>query len=465
MPESASVSHFSLPLPLWQQPLSYRTAKYDPPKRAKRHVPEDTDVSDLETGSDSKSDEDIKAVSAAVSERGSRTNSVKSERSSSHPSTSARSSVLLTPDEAHQYRIAGHPLDTELPGGSFPHSDCALRGKERITKKHIENDLAQLNPPVFLHGSARNSLRLRHLGVITTILHRCLLEGDYVRAGRAWGLILRDEWGGHAIDVRTEGRWGIGAEILLWRDKQTSRSGEGDNGSEGSKTEWFSRAGFEKAKQYYERLILHYPYRKHAPNALGPLDFYPAMFGLWISVVQEESRAAREAGIDNEKGEDERYGYGCDVEENMSISSDLAQEERRRAEIAAQARTKELEEAQRIASQLDDLLVSPPFSDSYELLRLRGMVSLWVGDLFVSSVSPDEAAEQGLGTGRDGDGDITMMSYDDRVDSILARMEEGLGMERKMAEVQKGREYFQRAKARKVGPLSAMDRSYMDMQS
>ncbi|KMU75165.1 hypothetical protein CISG_04113 [Coccidioides immitis RMSCC 3703] len=130
--------------------------------------------------------------------------------------------------------------------------------------------------------------------------------------------------------------------------------------------------------------------------------------------------------------------------------------------FVARARSKELEEAQQIASQLDDLLVSPPFSDSYELLRLRGMVSLWIGDLCVSSVSPDEAAEQGVQMGGDEDGDITMMSYDDRVDSILARMEEGLGMERRQAEVDKAKEFFERARARKVGPLSAADKVYMD---
>ncbi|EEP77838.1 predicted protein [Uncinocarpus reesii 1704] len=451
MSKPSTISHFSLPLHLWQQPLSYRTIKYDPPRRAKHLAPEDTD----ETASDSNSDNDDDET-APTSNRASRATSTaaKSERASSTRS----SSVLLTPSEAHQYRIAGQPANTELPGGNFPHSrqPSPHADPKRVTKKRIENDLAQLNPPVFVHGSARNSLRLRHLGVITAILHRCLLEGDYVRAGRAWGLILRDEWGGKPIDVRTEGRWGIGAEILLWRDRQQMKGPSPSTSSSGGvsyKREWFSRRGFERAKQYYEMLILHYPYRKHAPKALGPLDFYPAMFGLWISIVQEESRAAREASLDEEERED-RYDYGYDPDERMSISSD--DESKRRAKLVAEARAKELEEAQRIASQMDDLLVSFPFSDSYVLLKLRGMVSLWIGDLCVLSVSPDEAQEQGL-LGRDEDGDITMMSYDDHVDSILAMMEEGLGNERKMAEVDKAKEFFQKAKARKAGPLSATD--------
>lgn len=485
MGDSASVSLFSLPLPRWQRPVSYRTAKYDPPRRAKRSVSVNTDGSSAESDSDrdkradsgNDADEnDQPFFSRDNSRPGSRAPSVKSDHLTFHSSASTRPSsrassaaatVLRTPDEAHQYRIAGLPFDSELPGGNFPHSE-GRKEKKAAMKKETEKELAQLNPPVFLPGSARHTLRLKHLGVITAILHRCLLEGDYVRAGRAWGLILRDEWSGHAIDVRTEGRWGIGAEILLWRDKQlnggfgvTNDDADGANNNN-KRRGWFTRTGFEKAKQYYERLILHYPYRKHTPNALGPLDFYPAMFGLWISLVQEESRSARETPIDSERDETDSYGYDYeyDPEDRMSISSD--KEDRRRAEIIARARAKELEEAQQIASQLDDILVSPPYSDSYELLRLRGMISLWIGDLSVSSVSPDEAAAQGLGTWRDAGGDSNMMSFEDDMKSILARMEEGLSVERKRAEVEKAKEFFQRAKARKVGPLSDVDKRYMD---
>nr|KMM68598.1 hypothetical protein CPAG_04924 [Coccidioides posadasii RMSCC 3488] len=387
-----------------------------------RPLVEDTDASSIETGSDSSDYEDIGAASSGRQSRA--TSTVKSDRASSSSSsfsrrpcrrsTSARSSVILTPDEAHQYRIAGQPPDMELPGGNFPHSGLSsASGVKPATRRRIESDLAQLNPPVFLPGSARNSLRLKHLGVITTILHRCLLEGDYVRAGRAWGLILRDEWGGHAVDVRTEGRWGIGAEILLWRDGQMAAAGaEGGGGKGGYKTEWFSRRGFERAKQYYERLILHYPYRKHAPNALGP----------WIS-----TRLCLDFGYRSFRRRVELRGRLLHMMYNMSMTSDPGREDRTKGpKLSARDLARELEEAQQIA------------------------------------LSPDEAAEQGVQMGGDKDGDITMMSYDDKVDSILARMEEGLGMERRQAEVDKAKEFFERARARKVGPLSAADKVYMD---
>ncbi|KAI1961938.1 hypothetical protein LOZ58_003016 [Ophidiomyces ophidiicola] len=478
MSEPPSISHFALPLPLWLQPVSYRTAKYDPPKRAKRAAAREEEEDDNDDNDDNNEEgyletdneeEDVDRSFDVVAARRSRESTVKSERSRrSVSSSAAAAAAVLTPAEAHQYRVAGHAPDSDLPGGNFPHSrrgsmsSAATPFVAPRRRRDVERDLALLNPPVFVRGrstmtTTRSTLRLRHLGVLTTILHRCLLQGDYVRAGRAWGLLLRDEWGGHALDVRTEGRWGVGAEILL-----RSRNG-GDGGEEDDDGGWFSRAGFDKARYYYDRLVLHFPYRKHAPHALGPLHFYPAMFGLWISIVQEESRAAREAPLDEPEPE-----FIYDPNENMSICSGTAPDDRRRrAHAVARARTAELDEAQRIAARLDDLLVSPPFSDSYELLRLRAMISLWIGDLFVSSVSPDDpAAADNEGDNfassapYDHDGDVSM-AYDEPVDSTLARMEEGLGNERKAAEVEKARAFFHRARRRKAGPLSDMDRLYI----
>ncbi|EGC48580.1 conserved hypothetical protein [Histoplasma capsulatum var. duboisii H88] len=448
-----SLSYFSLPLATWQQPASWRTARYEANKRKQNdHI----EVDEVSTASTSDDDAGVASNPQNSADDGKGTRSC------------PKSPIVLSPNEAHQYRVAGLPFHRALPGGSFPHSrpGPSKSKPSRISQREIERELSQLSPPIFIPSSTdqNNSLRLLHLNVITTILHRCLLEGDYARAGRAWGLILRDEFGGHGMDVRSSGRWGIGAEILLWSDRNpiaessaSLRTGNADSANFLPRRQWFTRRGFERAKSYYERLILQFPYRKAAPTALSPLDFYPAMFGLWISLVQEESQSARDAVVMDMQGMTETYDFDNPArDDNMSISGAISQQpdsrNNRKEDTIVEARRKELEEAQQIAAQMDELLISPPFSDSYELLRLRGMLSLWIADLFVLSVFPENDDMSNVPCMRDFDGDQTMFSDDDAgyTDSVLARMEQGSGMHKKMAEVEKANVFFEKAKATKA---------------
>ncbi|ODH48245.1 hypothetical protein GX48_05644 [Paracoccidioides brasiliensis] len=439
--------YFSLPLAPWEQPLSFRAAWYERRKDGREHK----ELGEGNVAVDEISNVNTNDDDASVT-RNTRRNTLDS---------SPKSSLILSPDEAHQYRIAGQPFHKKLPGYDFPHARPGWDKTTRITKRDIETELSQLSPPLFISEPAnQSSLRLQHLAVITTILHKCLLEGDYTRAGRAWGLILRDEFGGHAVDVRNGGRWGVGAEILLWNDKDTvtaQSSGMETKGNSPRRRRWFTRKGFECAKSYYERLVLQFPYRKSAPRALGPLDFYPAMFGLWISLVQEESQSAREEAPDMME-DMENFDM---FQDEMSISSNIPRKNGRKDDIIANARRKELEEAHRISVRMDELVISPPFSDSYELLRLRGMVSLWIADLFISSVSPDNGDAGSVGNF----GDENMLSEEGsggHVDSELARMEHGLRMERKMAEVEKANSFFERAKREASRKQSALPSDEMD---
>ena len=427
-----SASAFALPLPSWQQPTSVRVARYEPKKRKKGYDDWDNDVGDA-------GDETTDGISEAIP---------------------AASSLILSPEEAHQYHVAGLSFDQELPGGRFPHAAPKDELSRRETKGEILKGLSTLSPPVYPPQSAayQGNLRLQHFAVLSAILHRCLLERDYLRAGRVWGLILREEYGGNPIDVRNEGRWGIGAEILLRRGRQLSDIA---SASEKLDDEYpkpnafpyvcFTREGFEDAKQYYERLIIQHPYRKAAPDAISALHFYPAMFGLWIYVTQEESNAARDS---------------LQLHHREDSSNELSDEEgfdshgtsgKKKQKMAAEIRKRELEHAQQIAARMDEVIVSPPYSDSPELLELRGMLSLWIADLFVLCVPQPEREYQYL------DPEYSDAApADDLPGSIQERREQRLAMEKRQAEISKSIGYFEKGKHRSRGVSHTLENLHID---
>ena len=304
----------------------------------------------------------------------------------------------LSPGMIAQYKVAGQPRCEKLPGHNFPHE--APRPTMGDYSDALDDDLHTFGAfaPV-AHSRSRSlrgagtagghtGLRRQHLAVLTAVLYRCILQGDYVRAGRAWGMLLRVDLDGHPVDLRTDGIWGLGAEILMFRDSQLANSQMPPLNhqrkhaiDEGYMTQLiaghrmaplFSRDGFLKAKDYYERLILQYPFRKAASNTVSSLDFCPAMFGIWIYSVQEQGRATykilREAnGVKHQQDRDEK--------------------------IHASIRRQSLDQILEINARLNELLVSPPYSDNAGLWRLRGMVAVWEADL-VSSLAflDDESA-------------------------------------------------------------------------
>lgn len=426
-----SASNFSLPLPSWLQPLSTRVHQYEQYDRKRKKSDDWTD--DEPDGADT-------TDAASVAD-----------------SIPAGRPLILTPNEYHQYRIAGLSFDQELPGGHFPHGPAKEADgytiKENIPSQLFE-DLSFLNPPIFGPQAAahQGNLRLQHLGVLSSILHRSLLRGDYIRAGRAWGLILREEFRGIPVDVRSEGRWGIGAEILLRRDQagiptETRLSSPNIVNDRANPSSRFTQDGFTRAKEYYERLILNHPYSKGAPHAICALHFYPAMFGLWVYVVQERSKMA----VRNADGHEETLGELSDEEDSSTVSHSESSE---RYSLIATIKAEELEQAQQIAMRMDQILGSPPYSDSPELLELRGMVSLWVGDLLVSSLPmPPETHNND---------DVDAMETDDMVRSLETRRAHRQAMERRQAEVEKSKEFLVKAQERGRSVSYSLENLHID---
>jgi hypothetical protein len=428
MAPALSASLFSLPLPPWLQPTSTRVAQYDRRKRKK---------------SDDWADEEGDGAYT--------TDATSAGESSAGPP------LILTPNESHQYRIAGLSFDQELPGGNFPHGPAKddHPRKDRKDLSHHLRDLSSLSTPVYPPQAAahQGTIRLQHLSVLTAILHKCLLQRDYIRAGRAWGLLLREEFRGFAMDERNEGRWGVGAEILLRRGQQEasqqfSRPDFDAPSSQDRTALPFTKKGFEEAKEYYERLILNHPYSKSAPHAISALSFYPAMFGLWIYVTQEESQVARNNITLDSEDSSELSG-----DEGSSADFGRHESNNKRA-LIADIRRRELEEAQKIATRMDMVLATPPYSDSPDLLALRGMVSLWIGDLLVSSLVtvPDNADEF----------DPDEMSLDDMPVSIEARHEHRLALEKRAAEMKKSEAFLLKSQKRGRGVAYNLEHLHLD---
>jgi len=189
---------------------------------------------------------------------------------------------------------------------------------------------------------------------MTAILHKCLLQKDYTRAARALALIVRTEVSGSTVDIRHGGLWSACAEILL-------RSNVADV------AEPISRKSFEVIKSFYDKLALQYPWHRRWPNITNAQDFKSAMFALWVYTTCAESRRLQNIREPSE--------------------SDVA---RSPSQGELQAKRWELSEAERIAQEMDILMSTIPFVDDLELIRLRGMVALWVADL-VEAVELSEA--------------------------------------------------------------------------
>lgn len=286
------------------------------------------------------------------------------------------------------YYVAGHPREQPLPGGNFPH---AAVKEARKTELPIEEELARLKPPLFVSKytleDQHGSLKRRHLDNLTAVLHQCMLRGDWERASRTWGLILRTEIQGRGIDVRQNGRWLIGAELLMRRNqtleqrqvRPPSSSSADSNVQRGESDDdavlpVISDEGFKMARDYYERLILQYPYLQRAPHsAINALAIYPAVFNVWMYEVQSRAdRERRKIGVAPDSSESEIHSRLGESNEN-----DAAEQKKGFNQIKNQ----ELQQAIPIAQRMDELMLNPPYDNSTELLDMRGNLALWLSEM------------------------------------------------------------------------------------
>ena len=129
--------------------------------------------------------------------------------------------------------------------------------------------------------------------------------------------------------------------------------------------------------------------------------------------------------------------------------------DKRKQKMVVEVRAKELEQAQQIAARMDEIIVSPPYSDSPELLELRGMISLWIADLFVLSVPQPEHDHHNFNY-------VDAISSDDFTGSIQERREQRLAMEKRQAEILKSVGYFEKGNQRGRGVSYTLENLHID---
>jgi hypothetical protein len=358
------------------------------------------------------------------------------------------------PSETIQYKLAGLKLNDPLPKEfvkDFPHRPLpesyypsSERGNFKRTgqkNKTVsvqssvdEGEEEDLQDEEEYSASSRKGpdlgpgLKLKHLSVLVRMLQECLRKGDIERAGRAFGLLIRIEAAGHPIDLRGSGYWAIGAELLIRAygvskenvpDEEGHFNPEKDNAEDDladlreKPMRWGTKEGLERAKDYYERLILQYPFNRQFYTSVSALDFWPALVSCEIYGIQYEQRAEL-SNLTKEEEEDEGDAQSGsesgpsdeDADEDEGYHSNFAAEQRRRSRRIRRRKERRwlkrdeirltaLEAAEKIAARLDELMVTPPYSDSHNILHIRGMLALYIGDLSVPAPPNKEDATDG----------------------------------------------------------------------
>ena len=251
-------------------------------------------------------------------------------------------SAVVTPQERAQRRVAGQLLDQPVPEFPFPHSQASSRRKHR-------------QPTTASSTQAPKSLRLQHLAALTAIVQRSVLAQDYHRAARALGLMFRDNSVVRGVTARNKGFMGIAAEVLLHQNQTDIHA----------QSTQFHVNNLDKAKELYQSLIIRHPYHKSWPESVNAVDFYLAMFNIWIHAVCATGQAQCAPDTPD-----------VHTEEDTSNS-----------------KFRELADAKEIAAKMDECMGSLPYMDEPELIRLRAMVDLWMADLYETCWSfsnPDE---------------------------------------------------------------------------
>ncbi|KAI0555151.1 hypothetical protein F4679DRAFT_578539 [Xylaria curta] len=424
-----------------------------------------------------------------------------------------------SPNTLRQLAVAGLSPQDELPSRThpnFPHKPLRVPRKRRDGRTTpsrrvvVRSDSGVETDSTFTSqqesrreiGDVRDehhSARMRHLNTMTAIMHRCLRDGDIVRAKRALGLLMRTR----DVDVRVDNLWAIGLEILMRDGEQEEEEvkvaakrpsspsissssdtdsdsdiadGEGRGGDEGSTKgnpqspqRWGSAANIAQVKQYLETLIQHHPYDAHRPQLTSAIDFWPALFGIEIYNLDAEfqsslhhihlehgfpsssSSFSRSASPSPDREHDDYEADRMDLDddnEEMKLRrrSDREEEQDRERHNATDALRSESQlGALGLATRMDGVLENPPYSTHAELLRLRGHVALFIADLYL----PSRLMERYAKREEEGQRRLSLRDVERRLRQHARHSDEHVALARRREEQARATVFFRRAVAAK----------------
>ncbi|KAK8091067.1 hypothetical protein PG994_000572 [Apiospora phragmitis] len=219
-----------------------------------------------------------------------------------------------------------------------------------------------------------------------------------------------------------EDPWQLGQPLVdddvashLEQDTQVTVAEEkaGEEGSSSSPLQlpnrWGSAANVDTVKEYLQALIQQYPYDQHRPHMVSAVDFWPALFSTEIYNLDAEfKKAMRQLKAKEETDEDDDDGNSSENEgsppgyhhsdDDDAENGEEEEDRETRREDARQARRHHARDevrhrardevrartcaaAEQVAARMDQQMENRPYGTHGELLRLRGMLSLYVADL------------------------------------------------------------------------------------
>ncbi|RYP39443.1 hypothetical protein DL767_002177 [Monosporascus sp. MG133] len=399
----------------------------------------------------------------------------------SHPPDLLRQFAVagLAPEEAipaDEFPLFPHKaLPPDPDGGSGRRRGSASRSGAESSDVGTDAD-ARADSNGVPAAPRHHSARLRHLSTMTAILHRCLSEGDVPRARRAFGLLAQTR----DVDIRLGHLWAVGSEILMRdgegeageqqqqrREDRTigggGREGGPEAGGEEATRRWGSAANVDRVRAYFENLIQQHPHDPHRPGLTSALDFWPVLFSIEIYNIHAEFKGVqRRLAAAEEEEDDDEGGSGLEMEDDPRFDAYAYAEDDEEAEARGllrrrgdaerrqlrQAARDELRRetaiaAQQIAARMDQLMESAPYSKHLELLRLRGMLALFVGALHLPTRLVESVRRGTAGGGRR----TKTSSSSPSADGLLAHAdgpEERSAVARRREEQEKAKGFFAR---------------------
>ncbi|KAK8079521.1 hypothetical protein PG997_007339 [Apiospora hydei] len=249
---------------------------------------------------------------------------------------------------------------------------------------------------------------------------------------------------------------------------------------------WGSAANVDTVKEYLQALIQQYPYDQHRPHMVSALDFWPTLFSIEIYNLDAEfKKAMRQLEVKEDKDEDddddgEARESSSENEESYHRSDDDEDEEDqesrrlRRREDARQARRHRVRDdvrastraaAEQVAARMDQQMENRPYGTHGELLRLRGMLSLYVADLHLCASLVAKVEEHMRRKRREGSGSRSGSKPRKGSKSLgkHAETEEERAKSRlRDAEIEKARRFFRKMLERDGGDVEDWVRRFAE---